>query len=171
MEDARILGGYQVQTNEKISPSENQRMHDVYEQLKDKVEKLEYVEIKNIKENINKINIDLNTNNILTQQSVDTSKKLAETMDTFKETLLEMGQSLKDGNRISSELTESVKNLNEKVNCVETKMDKKFNEFNDKIEDIDDKSKLDILTWIKANWFGCVMGIGALVYTISQVIK
>ena len=144
---------------------------ELYEELKDKVNKLEYTEIKKIKEDISQIKIDLNTNNILTKQSIETSKQLSEAMDSFKETMIEMGQSLKDGNRISSELAETVKNLNDKVDNVENKMSTKFSEFDSRIESIDDKSKIDILTWIKNNWFGCVMGIGALVYVITQFIN
>lgn len=144
---------------------------ELYEELKDKVNKLEYTEIKKIKEDVSQIKIDLNTNNILTKQSIETSKQLSEAMDSFKETMIEMGQSLKDGNRISSELAETVKNLNDKVDNVENKMSSKFSEFDSRIESIDDKSKIDILTWIKNNWFGCVMGIGALVYVITQFIK
>lgn len=144
---------------------------ELYEELKDKVNKLEYTEIKKIKEDVSQIKIDLNTNNILTKQSIETSKQLSEAMDSFKETMIEMGQSLKDGNRISSELAETVKNLNDKVDNVENKMSSKFSEFDSRIESIDDKSKIDILTWIKNNWFGCVMGIGALVYVITQFIN
>ena len=144
---------------------------ELYEELKDKVNKLEYTEIKKIKEDVSQIKIDLNTNNILTKQSIETSKQLSEAMGSFKETMIEMGQSLKDGNRISSELAETVKNLNDKVDNVENKMSSKFSEFDSRIESIDDKSKIDILTWIKNNWFGCVMGIGALVYVITQFIK
>ena len=95
---------------------------ELYEELKDKVNKLEYTEIKKIKEDISQIKIDLNTNNILTKQSIETSKQLSEAMGSFKETMIEMGQSLKDGNRISSELAETVKNLNDKVDNVENKI-------------------------------------------------
>ena len=50
---------------------------ELYEELKDKVNKLEYTEIKKIKEDISQIKIDLNTNNILTKQSIETSKQLS----------------------------------------------------------------------------------------------
>ena len=96
---------------------------ELYEELKDKVNKLEYTEIKKIKEDISQIKIDLNTNNILTKQSIETSKQLSEAMGSFKETMIEMGQSLKDGNRISSELAETVKNLNDKVDNAVNKIE------------------------------------------------
>ena len=57
---------------------------ELYEELKDKVNKLEYTEIKKIKEDISQIKIDLNTNNILTKQSIETSKQLSEAMGIFK---------------------------------------------------------------------------------------
>lgn len=144
---------------------------EYYDELKSKIDKLEYVEIKEIKDDINSIKIELNTNHLLTQQSVESNKKLTETMESFKETMLEMGQSLKDGNRISSELAETVKTLNDKVDTVENKMDGKFKEFNNRIDTIDEKSKIDFLTWIKKNWFSVIMTIGALVYIITQIVN
>ena len=108
------------------------------EELKAKVDKLEYTEIKNIKEDIGQIKIDLSTNNLLTQQSIDANNKLSNVIDTMRDTMIEMGQSLKDSNRISSELTDNVSNLSDKVNKVENKLE-------EKIKNIDDKSKIDIL--------------------------
>ena len=128
------------------------------EELKAKVDKLEYTEIKNIKEDIGQIKIDLNTNNLLTQQSIDANNKLSNVIDTMRDTMIEMGQSLKDSNRISSELTDNVSNLSDKVNKVENKLE-------EKIKNIDDKSKIDILCWMKNNWFG-IVGIGGMLYTV-----
>ena len=54
------------------------------EELKAKVDKLEYTEIKNIKEDIGQIKIDLNTNNLLTQQSIDANNKLSNVIDTMR---------------------------------------------------------------------------------------
>lgn len=130
----------------------------IVEELKTKVDKLEYIEIKNIKEDISQIKIDLNTNNLLTQQSIDSNNKLSSVIDTMRDTMIEMGQSLKDSNRISSELTDNVSNLSDKVNKVENKLE-------EKIKNIDDKSKIDILCWMKNNWFG-IIGIGGILYTI-----
>lgn len=138
-------------------------MSDI-EELKAKVEKLEYTEIKNIKNDINQIKIDLNTNNLLTQQSIDSNNKLSSVIDTMRDTMIEMGQSLKDSNRISLELTNNVSALSDKVNKVENKLE-------EKIEKIDNKSKIDIIDWLKNNWFG-IVGIGGIAYTIiSNFIK
>ena len=128
------------------------------EELKAKVDKLEYTEIKNIKEDIGQIKIDLNTNNLLTQQSIDANNKLSNVIDTMRDTMIEMGQSLKDSNRISSELTDNVSNLSDKVNKVENKLEEKK-------KNIDEKRKIDILCWMKNNWFG-IVGIGGMLYTV-----
>lgn len=141
------------------------------EELKTKVDKLEYVEIKELKEDINQVKIDLNTNNILTKQSIESNQKLNETMDTLKTTMIELAQSVKDGNKATSELTSTVDTLNIKVNAVDDKVDKKFTEVNNKIGQIDEKSKIDILTWLRSNWLGATMGIGAIVYAITQIVK
>ena len=62
---------------------------DVYIQNLDKTNKridhLEYEEIKSIKDDVSKIQINLSNNNLLTQQSIDTTNKLSETMDSIKE--------------------------------------------------------------------------------------
>lgn len=128
-------------------------MEDLYEDLKEKINKLEYTEIKNIKDDITQIKLDLNTNNILTRQSIDANDKLSNTMETFKDTMIEMAQNLKESNKISTELTASVKGLNEKVDGVENKMTTKLNEFDDKINAIDNKGKIDFVVWLGNNWF------------------
>lgn len=145
-------------------------MDELYEDLKDKVNKLEYTEIKSIKEDITQIKLDLNTNNILTKQSIDSNQKLSDTMDVFKETMVEMAQSLKENNKISTELTQSIKGLNEKVNDVENKMSVKFKEFDCRIEDIDNKGKIDFVVWIKNNWFKLTTLIVAGSYLVAKCL-
>ena len=137
--------------------------------LKSKLNKIEYTEIKEIKEEIQQIKIDLNTNNILTKQCTESNEKLAQTMDTLKTTMIEVAQSVKDSNKVTSELATTVKNLNDKVNNVESTMGKKFNEVNERMDTIDEKSKVDILGFLKSNIVGILLAVGALVYALSQI--
>ena len=137
--------------------------------LKSKLNKIEYTEIKEVKEEIQQIKIDLNTNNILTRQCTESNEKLAQTMDTLKTTMIEVAQSVKDSNKVTSELATTVKNLNDKVNNVESTMGKKFNEVNERIEVIDDKGKFDWMLFLKHNAVGILLGIGALIYALSQL--
>lgn len=140
-----------------------------FDDLKSKVNKIEYTEIKEVKEEIQQIKLDLNTNNILTKQCTESNEKLAQTMDSLKSTMIEVAQSVKDSNKVTSELAITVKDLNSKVNNVETTMNEKFNEVNGRMDCIDDKSKFDILKFLKGNFVGIVLGVGALIYALAQL--
>ncbi|MBQ0112767.1 MAG: hypothetical protein KBT03_06535, partial [Bacteroidales bacterium] len=139
--------------------------------LKKKVEHLEYDRIQGIEKDINQLKIDFTENNVLTKQMVDTNEKLSSTMSVMQTTMVELAQSVKDSNKISSELTKTVEGLNNKITQVDKTTNDRFQIMENKIDDIDDKSKIDIVAWLKNNWFGTVMGIGAIVYAVSQFIK
>ena len=139
------------------------------EDLKQKVKKIEYTELKEIKDDIQHIKIDLNTNNILTQQCTESNEKLSNTLDSLKLTMVEVSQSMKDSNKVTSELALNVRDLNSKLNDVEKTMDTKFNEVNGRMDTIDEKSKIDFIDVLRTNWIGIVMGAGALIYALSQI--
>lgn len=139
------------------------------EDLKQKVKKIEYTEIKEIKDDIQHIKIDLNTNNILTQQCTESNERLSNTLDSLKLTMVEVSQSMKDSNKVTSELALNVRDLNSKLNDVEKTMDTKFNEVNGRMDTIDEKSKIDFVDVLRTNWIGITMGIGALIYALSQI--
>lgn len=137
--------------------------------LKSKLNKIEYTEIKELKEEIQEIKLNLNTNNLLTKQCAESNEKLSTTLETLKSTMIEVAQSVKDSNKVTSELTTTVKSLNDKVNNVESTMGTKFNEVNERMDTIDDKSKFDIVEFLKHNIIGILLGIGALIYALSQL--
>lgn len=129
-----------------------------FDELKKKIEHLEYDEIKPIKEDINEMKITLSNNDILTKQSLESNQKLSSAIDILKNTMVEVSQSVKDSNRINTEITKTIEELNKKIASVETR-----------INEIDDKSKLDIMLWMKNNWFG-IVGILGVLYTILKGI-
>lgn len=139
------------------------------EDLKQKVKKIEYTEIKEIKDDIQHIKIDLNTNNILTQQCTESNERLSNTLESLKMTMVEVSQSMKDSNKVTSELALNVRDLNSKLNDVEKTMDTKFNEVNGRMDTIDEKSKIDFVDVLKTNLIGIAMGVGALIYALSQI--
>ena len=139
--------------------------------LKKKMNHIEYEEIKNIKDEIGNIKVNLAENNLLTKQCVDSNEKLNDTMTSVKDTMLVMSESMKQSNKVSEELTLSIKSLGTKVDTMDNKFGTKFQEVDNKINGVNDKSKIDILDWLKRNWFGVVMGIGVIVYLSTQVIK
>lgn len=132
----------------------------VYDDLKKKVNDLEYKEIKAIKEDITQIRIDLSNNSLLTQQAIDSSKKLSDTMDNVKEAMIRISESITNTNRISTDLADSVDDLADKVNRLDEKVD-------DRINNIENKAKFDIIDWLKGNFVTIIMAVGVLVYIYS----
>lgn len=141
------------------------------EELAQRVDYLERDKIPSIEKDINDIKIGLTENTLLTKQSIETSEKLANTMENVKDCMTEMAQSLKDNNKISSELTQAVGTLNQKVEDTNSRMERKFNEVDEKIENVNDKSKVDVLSWIRDNWFKVALTVGALGYVVARIIS
>ena len=139
--------------------------------LKKKINHIEYEEIKNIKDEIGNIKVNLAENSLLTKQCVDSNEKLNDTMNSVKDTMLIMSESMRQNNKVSEELALSVKSLGTKVDTMDDKFGNKFQEVDNKINGVNDKSKIDILEWIKQNWFGVAMSIGVLSYIVTQIIK
>ena len=81
--------------------------------------------------------------------------------------MIEVSQSIKDSNRINNEITKTIEELNKKVGAVETNTQETLKVFGDKIEEIDNKSKLDIMIWLKNNWFG-IVGIIGIIYAVIK---
>ena len=145
--------------------------NEIVEDLKKRMDNLQYKELQHLKDEINNIKVNLAENNLLTKQCTESNEKMSNTLDSLKETMISVAQSVKDSNKISSELAETVKNLNNKVTSVENKMDNKFEDVYKKVNKVDDKAKIDIAKWLKDNWFGAVMAIGAIAYIISQMLR
>lgn len=141
-------------------------MEDVHE-LKKKVDHLEYEELKPLKEQMNEIKISLSNNDLLTKQVMESNTKLNNTMDILKDTMVEIGQSVKDSNRVTEQLTSTVKQLGDKIANVERNTKESIDSFSSKLDEIDDKSKIDLLVWLKNNWLG-LFGIGGIIYTIAE---
>lgn len=141
------------------------------EDLSQRVDYLERDKIPSIEKEISDIKVGLTENTLLTKQSIESSEKLAVTMENVKDCMTEMAQSLKDNNKISSELTQAVSNLNQKVDEQNSRMEHKFDEVDNKIENLDGKSKVDILSWLRDNWFKVTLALGGLAYVISRIIN
>lgn len=142
-----------------------------FQDLKKRVDHLQYDEINPIKEEITGIKISLSNNDLLTKQNIESNKKLNDTMDTLKTTMIEIAQSVRDSNNVTKELTGTVEKLNSKVSSIEINTKKTLDGFDEKLDKIDEKSKIDILSWLKSNWFSVVLGLGALSYVITQLVK
>ena len=148
------------------------------EEVKRKINHLEYDEIKNIKDEIGNIKVNLAENNLLTKQCVDSNEKLNDTMTSVKDTMLIMSESMKQSNKVSEELALSVKSLGNKVDTMDDKFGAKFQEVDNKINDVDDKTKIDLAETttdgikesIKKGIIWLVCG-GGLATTIMNLMK
>lgn len=140
---------------------------DSFEDLKKKVDHLEYDEINPMKEDISQMKITLSNNDLLTKQALESNERLSRAIDVLKTTMVEVSQSVKDSNRINVEITKTIEELNKKISSIETSTNDNLKEFGKKIEEIDNKSKLDIMLWLKNNWFG-IVGILGIIYTVIK---
>ena len=138
-----------------------------FDELRSKINHLEYDEIKPMKEDINEMKITLSNNDLLTKQALESTKKVSDSLEVLKGTMIEVSQSIKDSNRINNEITKTIEELNKKVGAVETNTQETLRAFGDKIEEIDNKSKLDIMIWLKNNWFG-IVGIIGIIYAVIK---
>ena len=139
------------------------------DELKKKVYHLEYDEINPLKEDINEMKITLSNNDLLTKQALDSNERLSRAIDVLKTTMVDVSQSVKDSNRINGEITKTIEELNKKITSVEVKTTENLEKFGKKIDEIDNKSKLDITLWMKNNWFG-IVGILGILYTVIKAM-
>ena len=140
---------------------------DDFEELKKKINHLEYDEIAPMKEDINEIKITLSSNDLLVKQALESNKKVSDSLEVLKDTMLEVSRSVRDSNRINDEITKTIEELNNRICSVESNTKETLKNLGDKITEIDNKSKLDVVLWLKNNWFG-IVGILGVLYTILK---
>lgn len=138
-----------------------------FEDLKKKIDHLEYDEINPMKEDINEIKVTITKNDLLIKQALESNHKVSESLEVLKDTMLEVSRSVRDSNRINDEITKTIEELNKRISSVDNNTKETLEKFENKIEEIDNKSKLDIMLWLKNNWFG-IVGILGILYTILK---
>ena len=140
---------------------------DNFEELKKKIDHLEYDEINPMKEDINEIKITLSNNDILVKQALESNRKVSDSLEVLKDTMVEVSRSVRDSNRINDEITKTIEELNKRICSVDNNTKDALKTFESKITEIDNKSKLDIMLWVRNNWFG-IVGILGVLYTILK---
>ena len=140
---------------------------DGFEDLKKRVDHLQYDEIAPMKDDINEIKVALNTNNMSIKQALESNKKVSDSLEVLKDTMVEVSRSVRDSNRINDEITKTIEELNKRLCSVDSNTKETLKSFENKIIEIDNKSKLDVMLWMKNNWFG-IVGILGMLYTILK---
>ena len=138
-----------------------------FEEIKKKINHLEYDEIAPMKEDINEIKITINRNDLLIKQALESNKKVSDSLEVLKDTMVEVSRSVRDSNRINDEITKTIEELNKRICSVDNSTKETLKAFENKITEIDNKSKLDIMLWMRNNWFG-IVGILGVLYTILK---
>lgn len=140
---------------------------DNFEDLKKRIDHLQYDEITPMKDDINEIKLTLNTNDMLIKQALESNKKVSDSLEVLKDTMVEVSRSVRDSNRINDEITKTIEELNKRICSVDNNTKDTLKAFENKITEIDNKSKLDVMLWMKNNWFG-IVGILGILYTILK---
>lgn len=136
--------------------------------LEKRLDHIQYEEIKEIKETVSTMKIDMATNNLLTKQAVETSKELSATMSSVRETMLIMSENMKQGNK---ELSENMIALKDNIINLEDKVDSKFEDVNKRVSQIDNESKINVRVWLTKNAFSLATAISFLIYVIKDLVK
>lgn len=118
------------------------------EEIKKKINHLEYDEIKDVKSEIQGIKQDMIRSNLLLEQNISSSEKLSETLSTVQDTMITLTNSMRNNNEATSNLSEKVTNLE------------------NKIDTIDENSKIDVNKWLKDRLFNIVIAIGVVLYIV-----
>lgn len=142
---------------------------EAIEELKKKVEDIEYKDIKELRDDVSTIKIQLERNNVLTEQNVESNKKLSETMGIVKDTMISMGSSIELNNENSKKLADSIEQMS-------NRFDGKFKDVDERMNQINNKGMIDTTILYKEWLVKLILGGGALgglasiiYYVISKI--
>ena len=129
------------------------RLED-FQDLKKKVDHLEYDDVKQLKDKVNNIENNMTRTETLLEQNIKSSEKLSNTLDKVQDTMIHLSDSMQHNN-------EAVNKLSNKVTNLEGKIDK-----------VEENDKISIGGFIKEHWFNLVIVFGMILYILfKQYIK
>lgn len=137
------------------------------EELKKKIQDLEYHEIKELKQELESVKIDLAKNNVLTEQNTEAMNNVSKTMASIRETMVQISSAISYVNKSNQELSENIMNQNAKIDRLQERQDiydKNMEKVKNKVENVEDKGKFDIIEFIEKNFVSIIMSIGVLSY-------
>lgn len=147
------------------------------EYLPKKIEKIEYTEIKELKDKIENIEVDLAKNNLLTQQNTEAMNKMSLTMDSVRESMVQISGAIEYTSKINQELAENIRQQNEKIDRLQARQDvydSHIEKMQKEIDDNEEKSKIDIRKILKDNFLkilATVIGAGILIDMIINNLE
>lgn len=118
------------------------------DELKKRVNHIEYEDLKEIRGDIQEIREDMAKNHVLLKQNIDSSERLNNTLTTVQNTMIQLSENIKHTNETTSALSNKVSNLEEKI---------------DKVEN---HGKLDMMEWWQKNWVNVIILVGVVAYVV-----
>lgn len=118
------------------------------DELKKRVNHIEYEDLKEIRGDIQEIKEDMAKNHVLLKQNIDSSERLNNTLTTVQNTMIQLSENIKHTNETTSALSNKVSNLEEKI---------------DKVEN---HGKLDMMEWWQKNWVNVIILVGVVAYVV-----
>ena len=118
------------------------------DELKKRVNHIEYEDLKEIRGDIQEIREDMAKNHVLLKQNIDSSEKLNNTLTTVQNTMIQLSENIKHTNETTSALSNKVSNLEAKI---------------DKVEN---HGKLDMMEWWQKNWVNVIILVGVVAYVV-----
>lgn len=144
------------------------------EELRKRIDNVQYKDIQNLREKIEKIEIDLAKNNLLTQQNTDAMNKMSLTMDSVRESMVQISGAIEYTSKINQELAENIRQQNEKIDKLQARQDvydSHIEKMQKEIDENEEKNKIDIRKILKDNFLrilATVIGAGILIEMILK---
>ena len=132
-----------------------------YEALSARIDEMN-LDIRETRKDLSTIKENMAKYNVLTEQCISSYDKLNNTMDVFKDTMQEVTRSLKDSN-------EKMESFEERLNDTNQKMDENFASLRGEVELVDEKSKVDVLAWLKDNWLKLAILVGGGSLAVDKI--
>ncbi len=120
------------------------------DKLTKRVDYIQQIDIKDLQGKVGNIEIELTKNSLLIDTNTKAMEKISNTMDKISETMVQLSKEIERSNRISDELSEKVGNLENKFDTLE------------------DKTKFDIMSFIKQNWISIIVDVGVIAYLLIK---
>lgn len=111
---------------------------------------------------------DMAVSKTLMQQNIETNKELSSTLKEFSKTLIDINSSLSHNSEKIEEMGGVISKIDCKINSLETVIDTKVEQLEERIDIVEEKDKFDIMLYIKENFVKIVVAVGVGVYVISK---
>lgn len=153
-------------------------MNTLIEKVENRLTIIETVEIPQLRESVNKVERDVALAIQEVNRNTKSNEKLGDTLDTVKETMIRMSESIKTSTDATKHVMEEVKGTRDEIKQMKSEMDSKFKDVGKEIYQINDKTKVDVAKTttgvfndILEKGLAYIVGGGAILYVLENFIN